>query len=157
MNKSRQLVVFRWAIICLIIMGVAGYLNTKRAPIYPVSSVNPPRLAPLPTKAQQELLSSTAEIMPLDIDLNPETKVLKLFKVTPLELLDQQRETLSISMLFFGKNSRYAIINGKIVHEGEIISDGKVLAKVNKKSIVVTGGSKPEVIEWVSPGVVRLN
>jgi len=113
-------------------------------------------MAPLPSAKDQKILTTAAEGMPLNIYMNPEKSVNDVFQVTPVESLAANRVPVSLTMLFFGEKNRYAVINGEVFHEGDEISAGKVLQKVRENSVVISGGAQSEVVEWVSPGLVRL-
>ena len=156
MNTYRQQTVVRWGFVVLIALGIFVYSYSMMPPIYPVAGANVPRMAPLPSAKDQKILTTAAEGMPLNIYMNPEKSVNDVFQVTPVESLAANRVPVSLTMLFFGEKNRYAVINGEVFHEGDEISAGKVLQKVRENSVVISGGAQSEVVEWVSPGLVRL-
>jgi hypothetical protein len=151
----------------LVIAGVAAWLTTLEPKQAQFQSSIMDRLAPkkidLPTVEVTESLSDAIKVLkgvspafPSVDEVEPSLIILYEEEAQTPEEEARRRMPVSISTIFMGPPTKFAILNGTIYREGETLPDGRLIKAIDQGGVTLFEDDMTERVAWVPPFRVEL-
>lgn len=167
MHPVRRTIIFRWVLYVLVIAGVAAWLSTLEPKQAQFQSTIMERLAPtqiaLPTVEVTQSLSEAIKVLkgqspafPSVDKVEPSLIILYEEEAQTPEEEARRRMPVSISTIFMGPPTKFAILNGTIYREGEKLPDGRLIKIIDQDGVTLVEDDLTERVAWVPPFRVEL-
>jgi len=167
MHPVRRTIIYRWVLYVLVIAGVVAWLTTLEPRKPQFQSTVMERLAPrqvdLPTVEVTESLADAIEVLkgqspafPSVDEVEPSLIILYEEEAMTPEEEQKRRMPVSISTIFMGPPSRFAILNGTVYREGEKLPDGRLIKTIDQDGVTLADDSLTERVAWRPPFRVEL-
>lgn len=162
-NPSRRHILWRWLATILIVAGSIFWLVWFKdpQPIHTLSdtqNLQPPSLE-IPDQNIRENLLQGLRI----VDNPPQHESLSSLDTTFLPRMErgvdqgmEDPEEIVLGLVFTGERENLAMINSRIYTQGQKLPDGRKLAAVTDKGILLSGHGGEKWISWDAPHAVLL-
>ncbi len=164
-HPLRWHILLRW-LLCLGLPTTALAWAMLHAPLaLPEPSPLPALPQPaFPTEAQQRCLDQASAMQRQASPMPPDEVDSSLLDLPALPAqqtadLDEKPETtssVSLSMVFFSRQQRLAVLNGIIRAEGQHLPDGRIVKEISRSGVLLQGPRSQEFFPWQAPRRVEL-
>ena len=161
MQQSRKHIAWRWAVVVAVVAGTSVWLTwwaEKPGPLPLPSNRNlsPPEVS-LPSNSVRNTLQEGMCLLKQPPQRQPVARVeLSFLPEAAASTAEKETPPVVVGLVFDGQNRRYAVLNGQVYRPGQRLPDGRKVATVNEKGVLLVGEETQQWLPLQKPRVVRL-
>lgn len=155
-HPARNNIVLRWVLAVLVLGGGAVLIHfllpapMVSQPVEP--NLEQPQTSGFPSPEEAKLLRSVARSVALGQGSSDQVDFVD---PTLLTAAGSSGKNLVLSLVSLGRK-RFAVINGRVFHQGDTLDDGRIVRTISAKGVLLTMGSREERLLWIPPLRVEL-
>ncbi len=165
---ERKLILFRW--VCALLLVIGGLIGIYYMVPQNLEVQLPPMknykrtVLKIPPPSERAILKRAVSIVKGLRESQVKTNTLvtyqdlkpSLFYIQRQKMGQQKTSLLTVSLIFLGQGERYAIINGSIYKQGDMLPDGRQVLSISDRGILIRARDNVYLVPWKGTGYVRL-